>query len=445
MAVAQEGFNFSSIPISPPIVSKKTGAHHRLESTWVGRVKQGEGVLSKRKEGLLIGPVERYSVGNLLTPHVLARALDLSKFRCAGMVRGDFSEVGGFPVRNYGESALEMGGSDLHLIHMGGTAHTESIVDAYSSVAKAEEADRFESLRMIGDDAAIRSYVRRRTGQLGDLAYLLAPEGEFFGSRTSFLSMSLTNFAEMERGSAERLISAMGEADFVGVRDSVSADLLEENGVPAHRMPSSLSILPNLCARQLKESRDSSAMDEVRHRFPNGWIAVEVGDLDDRHFDRLGRALHDVSEQSGLGLVFFDAGEMNNGGAPSKLRRWVEFHPEWEAAQFSSSNIWEVASLLLHAQLYCGGDLDCRIISMAGGVPRISLPTGGQTTLNYCRLWESRDLPIELDEEELWSERLADVLRANFTQLSEHARRTAENYFGALRKFSGASGIRLRY
>lgn len=444
MTVAQKGFDFSSIPVVPPIVSKKAGAHHRLESGWVGRRRSEKQADQQNKEGLLVGPVERYSVGSLLEPHVLARALDLSKLRCAGMARVDHTDVGGFPVRNYGESALEMGGKNLQLIHMGGCSLTEDIVDAYSSVAKAEEADRFESLRLIGDRKAVLSYVRRRTGQLGELAYFLAPEGEFFGCRTSFLSVDLSNFGSMSEDSADRLMSAMGDADFVGVRDSGSADLLEGKGVEVHRMPSGLSVVPSLCARQLKESRDSSAMSEVRHRFPNGWVAVEVGELEDRHFERLGQALHDLSEENGLGLVFFEAKDSRTAQGKNKLRRWVEFHPEWEAAQFSSSNIWDVASLLLNARLYCGGNLDCRILAMGGGVPRVNVPTDQQEVRNYCDLWERDDLPVILEEEGNWSDEIARALQEDFTRLSEHARQLEKEYIDALGKFSDATGTRLR-
>lgn len=442
MSVAQKALNFSSLPAIGEFVSKKVGAHHRLELDWVRPSKRNE-LAQKLHEGVLIGPTDRYSVGELLMPHVLTRSLGLSRLRCAGMVSSDFSPVGGHSVRNYGESALEMGGRDLQLIHFGGETLAEDIVESYAAVTSGEEEDRFESLCAIDDQDAVRGYVRRRSGQLDDFAYVLAPEGEFFGSRSSFHSVGLSNPEKLNERASDRLTELLQSAEFVGIRDRIGAEYLEGKGIDVTRMPCGLSVLPQVCARQLSEHRDSPAMEEIRHRFPNGWIAVEVGGVEERHFEKLSRALRHVSEADGLGLVFFEAAKRDYDVESPKLRHWVEAHAEWEAAAFASSNIWDVASMLMHSRLYCGSCLNCRVIAMAGGVPRVNLPTGESAIGSYCDLWELDSVPAELEDKGDWDAELLSALNTDFSMLEDHAGEISVHYFEALQLFSDSTEISL--
>lgn len=443
MAALSEVLNFSSSPSVPSIFSKKSRAHHQIKLDWT-ETQSDSGKKSKIKEGLLVGPADRYNVSGLLTPHVLARTLELSKVRCAGLVRAEQTGFGGFPVQNYGERALEMGGVDLNLIHFGGNSITENIVDAYADVTSEEEAERFESLRLIGDESAINSFVKRRTGQLDDLAYLLAPEGEFFGCRVSFHSVGVSGHERMAPETVKRLVDVMKHSDFVGVQDTASAEFLEGSGVNVNCMPSALSILPRVCARQLRESRDNPAIEEIRHRFPNGWIAVEVGNVKEQDSERLRQALKSASSREGLGLVFFDTKRKNSKNISSSMRRWVKAYPEWEAAEFASSNIWDVASLILHSRLFCGGCLDCRVIAMAGAVPRISVPGASSATRDYCELWEGEDIPVELREDTEWNTDLTEAMRIDLSLLKDRAQTLEAEYFSTLAEFAASTGIGLK-
>ncbi|MEX2579749.1 MAG: hypothetical protein WD342_11885 [Verrucomicrobiales bacterium] len=408
---------------------------------WVLPVAEVNRISVKAHEGLLVGASDSYSVGDLLMPHVLTRLLNFSRLRCAGMTRVDFTSVGGHSVRNYGESALEMGGKDLQLVHFGGETLSRKLTSGYAAVATGEESERFESLAAIGSEEEILRYVRRRTGQLDDLAYVLAAEGEFYGARSSFHAVGLSEPERLDESARQRLVSILKGADFVGIRDEVGASFLENCGVTVQRMPCGLSVIPQTCARQLREHRDGDAMEEIRHRFPNGWVAVEIGDVERGDFDRLAQALREVADREGLGLVFFEARKQEPGAPSPKLRRWVDAFPEWEAAAFGSDNIWEIASLLLHSRLYCGTCLSCRVIAMSGGVARVNLPTGDPSVRSYCELWENDSVPIELPREEAWEEALTRALEVDFSTLQDHATKLHGQYFDSFEKFCRATGL----
>lgn len=417
------------------------GRHHRPGMDWVRPLEEVNRVTTPSGEGVLVGAASRYDVGEMLRPHVLTRILNLAKFRCASLVSTDMTPFGGHSVRNYGESALEMTGNRLQLIHCGGDHLAAQLPASYAGAVGGEEAERFESLSMIAGEEELINYVKRRSGQPDDLAYVLAADGEFFGANLSFHAVGLSEPDSLSESGREHLLHAMRQANFIGVRDENGANFLESEGFDVNRMPCPLTVLPQVGARQLREHRDCIALEELRHRFPNGWIAVEIGEIENSNKPRLTAALREVAERDGLGLVFFEAVSSDPGRKSAKVRSWVESFPEWIASGFSSSDIWDVASMLLHSRLYCGSNLDCRIICMSGGVSRINVPNGKASALSYCELWEHDEVPIEFAEDEEWIIALDEALAVDLSVLQQHSIHLHREYLEALSAYCEATGI----
>lgn len=444
MSSEPNSINFSAIEDKIYEATKLRSAHHRPGMDWLNPVEEVNQVITPSHDGLLVGPADHYNVGNLLRPHILTRVINFSKFRCAGLVSRDLTPLGGHPIRNYGESALEMSSSQLNLVHFGGEILTQNLLSGYEEAISENDRDRLESLQEISGGEQVTEFIRKRTGQLDDLAYVLAGEGEFHGSPISFHAISLSNPSDLPEERRNRMFSLLRGAAFVGIRDETGANYLEEEGIEVTRMPCALSVLPQVGARQLRECRDERALEEMRSRFPNGWIAIEISGIQEEEESKLKAALATIAERERLGLVFFHALSDTPVAECHELRRWVESFPEWSAAAFPSKKIWEVASFLLHSRLYCGSDLDSRMICMSGGVARISLPDRTSSTQSYCELWEHDDVPIEFDEEEDWSEALLEALNVDLSTLQQHANQLHAQYFSALEKFCDATGLNPR-
>ena len=195
MSHKRSGVNFGKLVDSSPEESSleekgRRNSHHRPGLEWLGPVKETNQVTTPANDALLIGPADSYRVGDMLRPHVLTRVLNFSRFRCAGLRSVDMTGFGGHSVRNYGESALEMTGGSLRMVHFGGETLEADLIDSYRRVnqnaGRGSEGERFESLAVISDRDQLREYIRRRTGQLDDFGYVLAPEGEFHGRGVVF-------------------------------------------------------------------------------------------------------------------------------------------------------------------------------------------------------------------------------------------------------------------
>lgn len=444
MSTGHNTLSFCSGGSSLPERPAESAAHHLPGLGWVAPLTEVNEMTSVSQEALLVGASDQYRLGDLLMPHVLTRLINFSRLRCAGLVTADLTAVGGHSVRNYGECVLEMRGAQLNLVHFGGMDISIGLVEGYQSAAGGEEAQRFESLAMFGGRDELNNYVRRRSGQLGDFAYLLAPEGEFYGAGLSFHAIGLPDPGKLDESAKNNLLAVLRQAQFVGVRDENGANFLEAEGIEVERMPCGLSVLPQVCARQLREARDSASLDAIRHRFPNGWIAVEVSGVSEKDFERMTAALREVCDRDGLGLVFFEAVKALDDRRPENLRRWVEAFPEWQAAEFGSDNIWEVASFLLHARLYCGSCLSSRVICMSGGVARINVPSSSPATVSYCELWEHESVPIEFADDEDWAIALDEALSADLSVLQQHATWLHHRYQESLECFCRETGMSAR-
>ncbi len=444
MSSAPNSVNFAEIEENIYEATRFGSGHHRPGMNWVSPVEGDNRVTTPSHDGLLVGPADHYNLGNMLRPHVLTRVINFSKFRCAGLVSRDLTPLGGHAVRNYADSALEMTGSQLNLVHFGGEVLTQDLTTGYSDAVSEEDRERLDSIREISGSEKLTEYVRKRTAQLDDFAYVLAGEGEYHGSPTSFHGVSLSDPEAMEPEGRDRLLSILRSAHFVGIRDEIGANYLEEREINVTRMPCALSVLPQAGASQLRACRDEAALEEIRNRFPNGWIAVEVSEVSERDEDLLKAALAEIAERERLGLVFFDARSDASPAESQVLRGWVNSFPEWVAAAFASKKIWEVASFLLHSRLYCGSDLDSRIICMSGGVARISLPDPTPSTGSYCELWEHDDVPIEFAPDENWADALGQALDVDLSVLQQHAHSLHIRYFDALTCFCDGTGLHPR-
>lgn len=444
MSIGHNSLSFCLGESHPSAGPVKGAGHHHPGLGWVTPLTEVNEMTSVSHEALLVGAADQYRLGDLLMPHVLTRLMNFSRLRCAGLFTADLTCVGGHSVRNYGESVLEMRGSQLKLVHFGGADLSKGLIEGYRSAAAGEEAERFESLSMISGPEELKNHVRRRTGQSGDFAYMLAPEGEFYGAGLSFHAIGLPDPGRLDEEAKKSLLATLRQAQFVGVRDENGANFLEAEGITVERMPCGLSVLPQVCARQLREVRDSESLEAIRHRFPNGWIAVEVSEVRAGDFERMTTALREISDRDGLGLVFFEAVKALDNRRPERLRRWVESFPEWQAAGFGSDNIWEVASFLLHSRLYCGSCISSRVICMSGGIARINVPTGSVEAASYCELWEHDSVPIEFAEDEDWSLALDEALSADLSLLQQHASWLHRRYQESLERFCRETGMSAR-
>lgn len=418
-----------------------SGAHHQPGLDWVVSLAEVNEMTTVSHEALLVGAADQYRLGELLMPHVLARLLHFSKIRCGGLVNADLTACGGHAARNYGESVLELSGPRLKLVHFGGADLALDLVEGYRHAIAGEEAERFDCLSRISGKDELAAYVRRRTGQMGDFAYLVEPIGEFWGVGTSFHAVGLPNPEALDAETKRAMLAALRKADFVGVRDEAGASFLEREGIAVERMPCALTVLPQVCARQLRECRDRDSLESLRHRFPNGWIAVEVGEVSPQDRERLAEALRAIGDRENLGLVFFSAKRKPSEDTARDLRRWVEAFPEWEAAEFPTDNIWEVASFLLHSRLYCGSSLEARILCMSGGVARINVPSPSAGTGAYCELWEHDDVPVELAPDEDWAADLEEALAVDLSVLQEHSAWLHGRYRESFDRFCAATGL----
>jgi len=389
-----------------------------------------------------VGGTGHYHLGELLRPSVLADLLGAGEFRCAGLVERDLSSLGAVRVRNFSHCAEELRAKSLHILHHGGKILDGGILERYAASVEGEEAERFASLCEIAEASVLRAHVERRSGCRAPWPGLLDAEEEFFGAQVGFLGVGFSQLSALSDAERRRLLRSLGEARFLGVREAAGADLLEAEGLSVRRMPDPLTVLPDFSGAALGEARRSESLSAMRQRFPNGWIAVEVGVIPDPARERLRDALQQVAEDASLGLVFFNASHDGREGDDG-CAWWVDSLGDFSAARFPSKQVWEVAAMLLASRLYCGGDLECRILAMGAGVPRWSVPFGDSELRGYAALWEDPAVEVVPGLGSDWAEALASALTVPLSLLESHAVRLRGACYEGIAAYREASGFDL--
>lgn len=383
------------------------------------------------RRALLIGASDQKRLGDLLRPHTISRLFDFDSYRCAGLVSKELTQFGAHDVINFGEAALEMGGGDLNLVHMGGDHSLSGLVSAYNRSTEGAEYQRFVGLVQVAANNEMTSYVQRRSGQNSPLAYVLSPRGIFSGAKLSFFGLRVPDPSVLEEDQEEYLAFCGGESRFLGVSGTQAEKFFEDRGIECEQMPCSLSVLPSLCHNQLQ--KESSACSLLEERLKNGWVAVEVGEVPEEYQEDFAASVVEVATKNDWGIAIYSSAQPGI-ASPTVREKWQNLFGE-QSCWFESKNIWSIARMIGQSRLYVGSCLDSRIIAIGFGVPRINLHRSDSRISDYCECWDMDSLPFTLGaDRSLWSAELAGILDQPIESLKEFARKNLEAFQASLAK-----------
>ncbi len=388
----------------------------------------------------LVGACERHNFGDMLMPHVVQGLLkDGASSSCVGLIDADLRNAGGHRVISC-ETAFDKLKSAPTVVHFGGATLGCDLASGYAMTATGESHSKITQLIKESPQAALE-YARSQTGFEGQTAYVVDAKARWPKARNAFHAVGLSEPEKLDAPREEALLKVLGEAEFAGIRDFNGANFLEKRGIDVTRMPCGVTVLPQVCRKEWSEHSNGLALNTVRNRFPNGWIAVQVSGYRKKVFKPLIRALSGICEKRGLGVVFFAAGTAPGHDDVVELARRVDSFPRKRAMFFPSRNIWDISALIGNSELYVGTSLHGRIVAMAAGVPRINLAVRFAKINSYCRLWEHPSVPYEINVEQL-NPHFGNILDMDRDTLKSHAKWLEKTYRSAFSKMCAATRMR---
>ena len=374
---------------------------------------------------VLFGAFDRHNFGDLLFPHLMTALLPGRACTLAGLVERDLRMFGGHRV-----SALDAE-RPRQLIHAGGELLTCTAWQAAVMLLDPAEADAVIA-RYDADPDAAAAWAADRLRTVRLAPYVAGREALAPGGKLIFNAVGGVDWPDLPVAHRNEVKAALGQADWVSVRDHRTQAALRAEGLDFPLCPDPAVMVAVCFGERIAECRSQDAVRTVRKAFPQGYLACQFSaDFgDDATLAALAQGLSRVAGATGLGLAFYRAGAApwhDDAGLYEKLHQAL---PPGMACRFSLLNVWDICALIASSRGAVGSSLHGRIVALAHGLPRVSLipPQQGVRALKtaaFAETWEPDVMPhsVAVDEIERAVQRALDVperlLRDNAAHLRE--------------------------
>ncbi|OLL28494.1 chromosome condensation regulator RCC1 [Burkholderia sp. SRS-W-2-2016] len=393
--------------------------------------------LAKHDPVVIFGAFDRHNFGDLLFAHIAAELFERDDLRddliFAGLARRDMRAYGGHAVESLAQLAARLGHQRVHVVHAGGEILTCSDWEAAVMLLAGDEA-RQVIARLDRHSDERRAWAHAQTGLDALLPYMASRAMFPRAASITYLAAGGVDFDRLDAGMRAEALAKLKQADAVSVRDVHTRNVLAAAGVTARLVPDPAVMVAELFGSRIRARSEQSGVARLRRAFPNGYIAVQFSaDFgDDRTLGMLARELDRVSQESGLGIVFFQAGAAPWHDDPACYERIAAKMKTSDTAIFRSLDLWDICALIAHASAYAGSSLHGRIVAMAFGLPRVNLvhPARAHDTTKqsaFAETWEPAGVPGSVGIDAL-AEAVFTALTSDRELLARTASRLAALY-----------------
>ncbi|MHB1076120.1 polysaccharide pyruvyl transferase family protein [Thiobacillus sp.] len=395
---------------------------------------------STRLPLVLFGAFDRHNFGDLLFPHLMTALLPGRAFEFAGLVGRDLQAFGGHKVKALGAWDDER---PVQLIHVGGELLTCTVWQA--AVMLLEPAAAAAAVARYDDDpVAAADWAARQLGTRRAIPYVVGREGIAGSGRLVFNAVGGVEWKAVPASAREAAMTALGQADWVSVRDHLTQAALRAEGLDFPLCPDP-AVMAAECFDERIAAQQQGEVKDLLEAFPQGYLACQFGaDFgDSATLDGLAQGLSRVAAGTGLGLVLYRAGAApwhDDAGLYEILQQRL---PHGMARIFQSLNVWDICALIAASRGAVGSSLHGRIVALAYGLPRASLipPQQGVRpvkTTAFAETWEPDAIPRSVTVDDIERAVMlalavpADVFRENAAHLREHYLQSQAQWTGLL-------------
>lgn len=426
---------------------------------------------------IVFGAVDRHNFGDLLLPHVVAALEPDRRLAVAGLADRDLRACGGHAAIALRRLAQDPGWRGAALLHVGGEVLTCTAWQAAAMLLPPYEADaaiRYLeahpgeqarwTVQTLGTDAPWPYAMGGRIWDSGnpDPGNCARCEADGHGGAepgkpasrqgvgnrlpVAYLAVGGTDLAQWPAAPRATLITELRRATAVTVRDTATQAALAADGMAAALVPDAAVMVAELFADPLRQQAGRGEVAELRRRFTQGHLAVQISAeyADDATLDRLAAQLAQVAGDTGLGLALYRAGAAPWHDDLSTLLRLAR-RLGGAATVLQSLQLWDICALIASSRGSIARSLHARILAMAFGLPRLTLglpqhaspSAGAVSALAACsrpgkhaafiRTWEMAEMPGVIPPDDIapaWSR--ADSVRP--ATLHHHARWLADRF-----------------
>ncbi|MGF6934885.1 hypothetical protein OKW41_004047 [Paraburkholderia sp. UCT70] len=348
---------------------------------------------------VVFGAFDRHNLGDLLFPHVVAKLLACDDVIFAGLAKRDLRVHGGHAVQALAQLAAERGKDRVHIVHAGGEILTCGDWEAAVMLLPWDQAQKVVARLETHNDER-RAWARALTGLDALAPYMTSREMFPCASSVTYQAAGGVDVERLDPGMRAEVLSKLAQADDVSVRDIHTQNGLAAAGILARLVPDPAVMVTELFGANIRACKERSGVADLQSAFPDGYVAVQFSaDFgDDGTLGVLARELDRVSNESGLGIVFFRAGAAPWHDDMACYERIAARMKVSRTQLFRSLEIWDICALIADARAYAGSSLHGRIVALAFGLPRVNFfhPARANDTTKqsaFAATWEPACVP----------------------------------------------------
>ncbi len=369
---------------------------------------------------VLFGAFDRHNFGDLLFPHLLAALLPGQAFGFAGLAERDLRAFGGHRVK-------PLAAPPAQLIHVGGELLTCSAWQA--AVMLLDPAAAAAVIARYDDDPAAAAWAARQLGTSRTMPYVVGRDALAPGGKLIFNAVGGVEWDVLSAAQRNEVKAALGQADWLSVRDHVTQGALQAEGIDAPLCPDPAVMVEQCFGEAIRRHRQQGAVNVVLGVFPQGYLACQFSTdfADDASLDALAQGLSRAAAATGLGVALFRAGAAPWHDDPALHEKLQHRLPPGTAWLFPSLHLWDICALIAASRGVVGSSLHGRIVALAYGLPRVSLmpPQDRRPDKRtaFAETWEPDAVPRSVTLDRIEPAVLqalavpADVLRENAASL----------------------------
>lgn len=327
---------------------------------------------------LIIGAFDRYNYGDLLFPLIIEKQLNTYgkdfKYEFFGIIKSDLSKEGGKPTKDLQAFYEECNHPDqkVSIIVAGGEAlgvTWNSLLAALSSPFQKIHKHHIRINKVLDLNIVAKKLLKGKT----TLPFVF--DKTDFQSVQSVILNSLGG-SGISSGLFDRyafMKPKLQRADYLAVRDLVTLNNLQQNGVQAHLFPDSAILMSEFYPTETLEKRvTQEVLDYVRANRGN-YVFFQINKKTTVGKEALiAKELDLIYHESKTGICLCPIGKALNHDDHQALQA-VKDKLNSPSTYFDADNVWDIMYLIASSKAYIGTSLHGAITSMSYSVPHVGL------------------------------------------------------------------------
>jgi hypothetical protein len=367
---------------------------------------------------LIIGAFDRYNYGDLLFPLIIEKQLDTYnkgfKYEFFGIVRSDLTSEGGKPTLDIKAFYEECNHphQQVSIIVAGGEAlgvTWNSLLAALNKPFQRIHKHHVRLSKYVDLNLIAKKILKGKT----TLPFVFDKDDFKSVNKVILNSLGGSGIKSPHFDRYTFMKSKLQKADYFAVRDNITLNNLEQNGVKALLFPDSAILMSEFYALEGLEKSLTKGVQEYVQQNRGNYIFFQINKKTTVGKERLiARELDKIFRQEHTEICLCPIGKALNHDDHEALQS-VKQKMESPSTYFDAENIWDIMYLIAHSKAYIGTSLHGAITSMSYAVPHVGLKVekldaylatwgvpGNNFAVNFSQIHEQYKIAISVKAED---------------------------------------------